>query len=269
MKLEGVITCVNYSDFLAATLPENLPHFERLVVVTRPDDHNTKSLCQKYSVECVETECFQDEGDAFNKGRGINLGLGHLRGLGWILHLDADIVLPHRFRDLLYRARLEKDHLYGADRVNVYGYDRWEQLKSARGHYASRYFIDAPKEHPLGARIVHFEHGYTPIGYFQLWHRSANRRYPIHQGNAEHTDVLFSAQWPRAKRVLLPEVIVYHLESGHGPVEMGKNWNGRKTPPFGKYCSKCHHHGHHHACHCHCHHHHPKPYCPKPHGGKS
>lgn len=229
MRLEGVIVCKDYADFLGETLPENLQYFDRLVVVTHYNDRATQALCSKYGVECITTDTMHDKGAKFNKGRCINLGLGHLLQKDWVLHLDADIVLPHNFRGLLDHARLREENLYGADRVNVFGYDHWHKYKHKRipGH-AHRYFVEPPKEFPLGARIVHFEHGYVPIGFFQLWHGA--RRYPTTQGNAEHTDVLFACQWPRYQRVLLPEVICYHLDSGSG--NMGENWNGRQTPPW-------------------------------------
>lgn len=243
MKIEAVIVCKDYSDFLAVTLPINMQYIDRLVVVTHPDDHKTKSLCRKWGVACVPTTCMHDDGDVFNKGRAINLGLGHLVGRDWLLQMDADIVLPHNFRDLLRRAHLDPKNIYGADRLNVYGYEHWEKHKhKCQPHYSDHYFVEAIKEFPLGARIIHSEHGYTPIGYFQLWHKSTGRSYPFHQGNAEHTDVLFAALWPRKNRVLLPELLVYHLESGSGPIAMGTNWNGRKTPPFGP------HQHHHHNC---------------------
>lgn len=236
MHLEAVIVCKDYSDFLSETLPQNLPYIDHLVVVTHPDDKATIALCNRYSVNCVQTTCMHEDGDLFNKGRAINLGLGHTSGKGWLLHLDADVVLPHRFRDLLYRAKLQPSKLYGADRVNVFGYARWLALKAeldSGPHYADRYFVSTPDGHALGARIIHHEHGYLPIGYFQLWHAGLGKRYPIHQGSAEHTDALFAAQWSRWDRILLPEVLTYHLDSLPGPSPMGANWHGRKTPIFG------------------------------------
>lgn len=248
MKIEAVIVCKDYSDLLEETLPLNMQHLDRIVVVTHPGDWETRKLCQKYGVDCVITEAMHEDGDKFNKGRCINLGLGHLRGLDWILHLDADVVLPHGFRNLLYRAKLRQDNIYGCDRLNVYGIEHWDKHKhKCVPHYESGYFVEPVREFPMGARIIHHEHGYCPIGFFQLWHSSMQRKYPINQGNAEHTDVLFACQWPRHQRVLLPEVICYHLESGLGPIPMGTNWGGRKTPPW-----KRHHH-----CH------HKPPYCPK------
>lgn len=242
MKLEAVIVCHNYADFLEHTLPENMQFFDRLVVVTGYSDKATQHLCSKFGVDCIQTDVMHDHGAKFNKGRAINLGLGHLLQQDWVLHLDADILLPHDFRKLLQHARLHKENLYGADRLNVSGYDHWHKHKHRRiPSHAHRYFIEPPKEFPIGARIVHFEHGYVPIGYFQLWH--GTRRYPINQGNAEHTDVLFACQWPRYQRILLPEVVVYHLMTGSG--HMGENWDGRQSPPFCPYKPK-HEHNHEH-----------------------
>lgn len=232
MKLECVIVCKNYADFLEHTLPDNMQFFDRLVVVTGYDDSRTKALCNRFGIACVPTDCMHDKGAAFNKGNAINLGLGHLEQSDWVLHLDADIVLPHNFRGLLSRARLEKENIYGCDRLNVYGYEHWIANKDKRvPAHANQYFVEPVKEFPVGARIVHPQHGYVPIGFFQLWHGA--RSYPTTQGSAEHTDVLFACQWPRRQRVLLPEVICYHLESVTGPTQHGANWNGRQTPPFG------------------------------------
>jgi hypothetical protein len=233
MELEGVIVCKDYSDFLEHTLPENLHHFKRLVVVTHWDDKKTQSLCHKYSIDCVQTDVFHKEGAKFNKGRGINLGLAHLKGDGWFLQLDADTVVPHNLLNMLHKAELDKKNLYGADRFNVYGYEKWMKFKhKCIPHYSSHYFVEPLSDFPLGARIIHREHGYCPIGYFQLWHSSMGKKYPIYTGTAEHSDVLFACQWSRAQRILLPEVIVYHLESEVGPKPMGANWQGRQTSLF-------------------------------------
>lgn len=240
MKIEAVITCVNYSDFLEHTLPDNLQHLDRLVVVTHPSDKGTQRLCSKYGVDCIETEVMHDEGDKFNKGRAINLGLSNLRHEGWLLHLDADILLPHRFRNMLRHAKLDEKNLYGADRLNTVSYDQWDKHKHRIvPQHQWRFLVNPISEFPIGARLIHQEYGYCPLGYFQLWHSSKKRQYPIIGGSAEHSDVLFSIQWPRPERVLLPEFFVYHLES-EGTAPMGANWNGRKTKHFGchkpKHC---------------------------------
>src|ERR1700722_16164071 len=101
LVLQAVIVCVNYSDFLKHTLPNNIHHFDRIVVVTDEGDTKTQSLCRSLSAPCVRTDEFYVGEDRFNKGRGINLGLAHLMPGTWILQLDADVVLPPQFRRML------------------------------------------------------------------------------------------------------------------------------------------------------------------------
>ena len=99
MRIEAVIVCVGYGDFLAATLPENLPLLDDLVVVTSPDDEETRAVCRKHSVHHVLSEDHRRDGP-FNKARMIQRGFDQIGAQDWILHLDADIVLPRKFRKI-------------------------------------------------------------------------------------------------------------------------------------------------------------------------
>jgi hypothetical protein len=234
MFLEGMTVCVDYADFLDVTLTENLDHFDEFVVVTSTTDRATQGVCAKHGVTCVKTDVYaEDPLDKFNKGLMINMGLAHLRHRGWVVHMDADVVLPDRMRFMLNKSRLDIDSIYGVDRVNVLGRELWEKLKTDREYirqYHHYFMVNAPKA-PLGARLVHNEFGYAPLGYFQLWNSKYNRRrYHSSQGSAEHTDVLFALQWPANKRILLPGMFVYHLESESS--KMGQNWKGRTTKRF-------------------------------------
>jgi hypothetical protein len=237
--LEGVITCVNFSDYLDETLYFNLHHFDRLVVVTTHDDVKTQDVCAKHSIDCVCTDVFHEFGAKFCKGLAINLGLANLRCTGWVVHFDADIILPDNFRNALNGVGLQKDCIYGADRINVVGRSTFEKLKSDphfRRQFQRRYLVLPAQNvnsqfNTLGARLFHKEFGYTPIGFFQLWYGPSGKKYPtVVNDSAEHTDVVHALQWPRCKRILLPNVIVYHLESEQS--KMGQNWRGRKTKPF-------------------------------------
>jgi hypothetical protein len=269
MKIECITICVGYADFLREVLPHNLAHFDDYLVVTRFDDHATRSLCRELGVECRSTDLFNKEGDAFAKGRAIDWGLGFLRRDGWVCHLDADIYLPPMTRHWIEASEPDEQCIYGCDRVNCVGYDSWRRFLAGGGvgssgvvgsnpttplpHHSTsaaphsttsphprpghllqhRYHcLLTPPPFPLGSRLVLREQGgYVPIGFFQLWHGRHGRRYPLRQGNAEHTDVLHALQWPRDKRRLLEEVVAIHLESE--PAKMGANWSGRKTAPFG------------------------------------
>jgi glycosyltransferase involved in cell wall biosynthesis len=236
VRLEAVITCVNYADFLAHSLPENLQHLDHVVVVTDRKDKATKDLCNYLGVVCIDTDVFTEHGDKFNKGRGINLGLCHCRHDDWLIHLDADIVLPHRFRYLLNAAKPEQDSIYGADRLYVQDFAQWQSFDKTRPQWQDSCHVIPHPNFKMGSRILHGDYGYCPIGYFQLWHASQYRQYGGSAGSSEHSDVLFSLQWPRVKRVLLPQMFVHHLASEDAP--MGANWEGRKTKAF----CPCHSH---------------------------
>jgi hypothetical protein len=233
MKIEAVIVCVDYADYLPETLPHNLPHFDRTLVITAPKDTETQELCRKLSVPFYATNVFFKDGDKFNKARGIDFGLGYLRWNDWVVQLDADVYLPPLTRNLLEWRPLDRESIYGIDRVNCVGYDVWKSFLAEHhtGHdYMCR--VKVPRGMALLDRIAIRDYGgYIPIGFFQMWHGSLGRRYPIACGDAEHTDVLHAIQWDEDKRHLIPEVIGVHLQSGHTP--LGANWRGRSTPRFG------------------------------------
>ncbi len=240
LRVECVTVSVGYGDFLAQTLPENLPLVDDLVVITAPQDEETRAVCRRHSVHCVQSEDHK-RGGPFNKARLVQRALDQIDARGWTLHLDADIVLPRKFRDYLDWAHLEEANLYGADRCNLVGFDRWQKLRAAHGgwdnhsHECGHWFHP---DAPAGSRWVSKLHGYVPIGAFQLWHGDAAidggmhaRRYPYHHGDAARADIQFGLQWDRRNRVLLPEVITLHLESEPGKI--GANWAGRTTKRFG------------------------------------
>jgi hypothetical protein len=244
MRIEAITVCVNYADFLNQVARHNLPHFDRWVVVTKPDDKATRDACRRFSLECITTQDFDRSGD-FAKSRGIERGLAHLEGTDWLLHLDADIALPADFREVLRDAHLAEDALYGCDRLNVTGWDAWKRIEAA-GLWSrtNHWFVPIDRaDCKLGARVCNNRHGYTPIGYFQLWHGDSYnwrgapaKRYPLTHGTAARTDVAHALHWDRRQRILIPELLVWHLESGRS--NMGVNWHGRCTPQFGPKSGK-------------------------------
>ena len=234
MKLEAVLTCVNFADFLAATLPTNRYLFDQMVVVTAPEDTATQRVCEFNHVKCVLTDAFNSRWGEFCKGCGINEGLAELSLDDWVIHLDADIALPPLTRRILEAADLDKSMLYGVDR-HILSEEAWRlhqampRLQQEDNVYVH---VDA---YPLGTRIATSNYGgYIPIGFFQLWHPEVSDiyEYPEQHTSAGRSDMLFATNWPRAKRALLPELVVYHLESEAGAMQ-GVNWAGRKTKPFG------------------------------------
>jgi hypothetical protein len=279
MRLEAVQTCVGYADFLAALLPRNKHLFDKIVVVTTPDDLDTRRLCEYLHVECVQTNAFHRDGAAFAKGDGINAGLEKLSLDGWVVHLDADIVLPPLFRDTVLGLDLDDTHVYGCDRYIIPHFEAWqEHVNHPRLEHENGVYVHADA-YKIGTRIAPPQHGgYIPIGFFQMWgpRGSGRLEYPTQHTTAARTDMLFALQWDRRHRGFLPEVIAYHLESDPDAPQ-GANWEGRHTPPFepdrhpvrrwckyhhyrrrrrGSWCSRRRHHRHHHR------HHHPVPPVP-------
>lgn len=235
MKIEAVTVCVNYSDFLVYTLPSIKNQFDRLVVVTDTKDVETKKLCDISKVDCVQTDSFYEEGHSFNKGKGINEGLKRLSLDGWVVHLDSDIYVPPQTRSILRNLPLQKNKIYGVDRLMCPGYKEWINFTRNKKHiYPSNVAVQGDV-FPLGFRLADYKTvggGYMPLGYFQMWHpeTSGIKRYPSEHGFADKTDLLHCKKWPREKRELIPEVFVVHLESEVG---RGLNWKGRVSPQFG------------------------------------
>jgi len=238
MYLEGVIICCGYADFLAHTLPYNKHHFDRLVVVSDTKDTATKKLCEHLNVECIQTDIFYENGDKFNKAKGINVGLNALSNADWVIHLDADIYLPPMFRNIMNNIieELPKDNIYGVDRMMCPDYSAWASYMDDPKPLHEGWIYVHPNIFPVGVRIAEYTHkGWEPIGYFQMWNPKISNvfLYPDQHGAADRTDVMFCKNWPRGKRQLIPEIICIHIESENLDLkEMGKNWNGRKTKPF-------------------------------------
>src|SRR5262249_29533331 len=191
-------------------------------------------------LRCVLSEEHR-RGGPFNKARLVQRAINQIGAHDWVLHLDADVVLPGQFRDLLDWAHLDERCIYGVDRCDIVGWEAWTKLKADQGGWDNHSYesgLRFASGHPVGTRWVSKLHGYVPIGFFQLFHGSALidrgihlRQYPYHHGTAARTDVQFALQWDRRLRQLLPEVIVLHLESE--PAALGANWSGRTTRPFG------------------------------------
>lgn len=239
MRIEAVTICAGYGDFLRASAPYNRAILDRWLVVTRANDHETREVCRDHSIECLVTEDMHRAPGEFHKAKGINRGIDQLQGNDWIMHLDADIVLPYDLHQCLGNAGLRNEGIYGCDRLNVIGWDAWERVRLAGLHSRKHgWLVQKGRadvtigEVPAGAST-----GYVPIGFMQLWHGSEThrwqyprKRYPELHADAARTDAQFALQWDRHDRHFIPELTVFHLESEKAP--MGANWRGRTTARF-------------------------------------
>ena len=235
MKLQAITTCVDYADFLACSLLFNKPQFDRYIVVTTPEDRRTRDLCEHHYVECLVTSAFYDAGQAFAKSNAINAAIERLAPAGWLLHIDADIVLPPRARQILERLPLDPSCIYGVDRMMCPDHAAWlRYVTMPEVQHSCDTYVQATA-FPLGVRVGHLDaDGWAPIGFFQLWNPqgSGKTTYPSH-GRADRSDLQFARLWPRDKRLLIPEIVAIHLEEKAVGLPMGVNWGGRKTPHFG------------------------------------
>jgi hypothetical protein len=233
MRIEAVTVCLHYDDFLEQTIRVNQSLFDDWVVVTSQEDSGTIAVCQRYGVRTAFCPYFKRGGESFAKALAINIGLAHLKFEDWVVHLDADTALPRNTRKHLDNIELDSSCIYGIDRVDCPSKAAWQSYLTDPDPYEKHYFYRGPRNWPVGSRVGHFDYGgYAPIGFFQCWARASGiLRYPSVQGwDAEHTDMLHALQWPRSKRVLIPEITAVHLSTGGK--NWGVNWHGRKSPRF-------------------------------------
>jgi len=222
MKIEAVTVCMNYADFLAQSIPHNIRHFDKWIIVTTPNDTETQKLCSYYGIDFIKTEAARLNWGEFRKGECVTLGLNELDKDDWLLLIDADTVLQPNFRrsfDILnIDNELDKSCLYTLDRVRFESFEEWQE------------FISHPS-YNLGNRARDGRFclpGFVPTGFFQMWHSSTGVLQYVHQWiECGGEDIRFSYLWPRNKRVFVPETTCYHLASGPEC-----NWLGRKSKPF-------------------------------------
>lgn len=240
MAINGVMVCVDYGDVLAWTLPHNRQHFDRLVVVTRPDDKHTQRICEHYNIERLETDAFHANNTIFNKGAGINEGLKRL-GIDkagpeqFFVQMDSDIVLPPRTKEVLRKIDPDPEAIHGADRLMCTSFDDFQAYLADPEIGIESNMWTRGGAFPLNVRICPMwnDDGYRPVGYFQMWNPAVSgiKTYDEH-ATAGRGDFTFPKRWARRKRVLIPELFLIHLEPTL-PKRMGVNWGGRKTPTFG------------------------------------
>ena len=139
-KIEAVTVCVNFAKIFKWTL-FNKKHFDRWVIVTADYDKETQNLCAKNGIECVVSDRIHEGGvyvythsglktptgfrpgekvqldrAPLAKGKAINDGLAKCDGDGWLIHLDADILLSDDFGSKIRNTRLNEKNLYGMSR---------------------------------------------------------------------------------------------------------------------------------------------------------
>lgn len=236
MHITAITVSVNYSDFLAHSIRYNKDYINRWIIVTDTKDLETKRLCDENGLECLQTDIFYTNGK-FRKFAAINEALKLVSKDSWVLFLDGDILLSKWTKRVLDKLNLDKNKIYGIDRVNCYGYENFLKFEEKEGTIHNNWLLHGASLE-FGARIVHIYGeegdkgnftGWKPLGYFQLCHTSAFTNYPEGSLDASHGDVEFVKNWSRDNRVLIPEIIGVHICTNN---YISMNWKGRKSDPF-------------------------------------
>lgn len=229
MFIECVSVCVNYSDFLEYSLPRNKKQVDSIIIVTTETDTDTQKVCNDNGVKFITTDKFFEGGAQFNKGKGINVGFSALNKSDWLLHIDADMILPEDFAQKIKAKNLDVNIIYGAGRFLCPTYESWEKYVKARKRRR-------PKWHYQGRSIN------IAMGFFQLFNAKsatltaeAGPWYPEEFGHAGRSDRIFRRKFgPNWKKI--DDIVPIHIESQQGA--LGMNWKGRATPKFGPVTAK-------------------------------
>lgn len=205
--MRAILVSVDFGDILSITLPFNLHHFEEVLVVSTPDDHETRAVVNRHQCRLFATSAFYDNGADFNKWKALELGLDHFGRTGWMCILDADILWPA----ILPSFDLIEGNLYTPRRRMMT--DLGMLYMATEESTWNRWPI-----HPQEREFA---------GYSQIFHASdpVLGNPPWHETNWRHgggADSMFQRKWPDSRKIR-PPFEVLHI--GHA----GRNWCGRST----------------------------------------
>lgn len=203
--IEAVTVCLNYSHILEQCI-SNKNHFDKWIIVTSEDDILTQNMCKKYNLECVISKRIHESGEyifthprlktqhglkpakAFfekaplAKGKAINDGLEKCNISDWIVHIDADILLPENFREHIKNEILDKNSLYGLGK-------RTNEFNENIGSW----------KNGLGMGVD------GAIGWFQMFHSSAfknifNNKYSEESADTWWDDMIFAEKFNKNQK---------------------------------------------------------------------
>jgi len=214
--IAGMTVSVDYADMFQYALPSMLPHFDKFLVLTTPEDAATQELCRQHGADCLATDAFFRDGAIFNRGQARNEGLERLdlADEDWLAFVDGDMVLPANLRE--YMRALDPQCIYGIQRLMVLTPADWQDYLRTGECRSFRLKNDKRKFWMI-------------VGFFQLFQTAAFKQHwggvhPV-KNVMEPTDLRFSEKWGRDNQRYL-DGIAFHL----GPD--GVNWHGRKSERF-------------------------------------
>jgi hypothetical protein len=202
--MRAITVSVGYHDFLDITLRAAIPHFESIMVVTDYEDVETMEVIEEHGVKYHQTNAFYRDSCKFNKGAALEEGFDSMGREGWMVVMDADIVMP----ETVEAPKVEAGNLYCPRR---------RECRQPHENYLGQ------KDWSHFPVVGDLEHA----GFFQLFHASdpvlaVRPWYGVQWKHAGGCDSDFQAKWPNNRKLWLP-FDVLHLG------EHGTNWCGRVT----------------------------------------
>lgn len=193
----GLVTSVNYDDFLKLTLPTTCNICDKVYVLTKEGDPSI-AVARDNSCMVMEYDGWEEDGACFNKSGALRAGQEYLHDKhpdDWIVLADADILLPDSLGNSIRSDATDLSAMYSVARID----------------YATpqRYRENRPGYYP-----------FTFSGYCQIYHASTQWLYPFWSKDAGMCDCLFRDCF--TKWIRLPG-IARHFGSDH------VNWAGRKS----------------------------------------
>lgn len=209
-------TSVNYGDILYYTLPQMLCNFGRVLVVTTPDDRETRDVAKHFGSDLFITDDFYYGDSPFNKARATRRGINYCRlaANDRLALVDADIYLPrYAWRHM---RRLPRDTIYGCHRRMCKSPGRWDRFLSDGN--MKRFPLQKGKR--LGKVLGYFQ-------FFSMWkfQQIYPEGYPVLDEckTAGKIDIVFSSEWKDHGWLDFQAI---HL----GPE--ATNWSGRVSERF-------------------------------------
>jgi len=189
---------------LAVTLPYNRHHFSEMVVITTPQDSETRRVSREGGASIFATDVFYDKGAAFNKWAALELALTKCGRHGWLCLMDADVLWPVVAPMGLTVGKLLTPLRRMAPAALPVPPERdWPTFATHRN----------VSEHAGYTQVFH---GMDPVLGQPPWHQMDWK----HAGGA---DSFFQRKWRDTDKVR-PSWECLHLG------EAGRNWCGRATP---------------------------------------
>jgi hypothetical protein len=215
-SLVGVCVSYNYFDTLQFMLPVNCAHFEKMYLITQPNDLETIEFCKKFENVKVLFYNFKNNNKTFDKFGAINYAQQIMYNEypdSWYMIIDSDIILPNNFIDILSKETLNDKCIYGAIRNNVFKSSELlnkKQIVNAKDNVTWVY-----------NNILHWKIKPPSIlGCFQLYKKKCFHLNSDKFANAGFGDYAFGHDNFNLF-CNLENLLYFHLG------ESGKNWNGK------------------------------------------